>query len=547
MEKVNYKAALYCRISKEDSNNKTVDKPSESIVNQKRMILDYAERCGDVEIVSEMVDDGYSGSDFERPAFNQMMNDIKDGKVNCVIVKDLSRIGRDFVKSSELTQKYFVKMKVRLIAITDCIDTVGQMRADDLTVPVKHLINEYYLNDLSIKIRSQLEVKRKKGDFIAPFVPYGYKKDPNNKNKILVDEVAADVVKLIYKLKLDGYNQQKIAKYLDSNMIMSPLEYKKSSGSKFQTSFKTKVSSSWNSNSITRILTNPIYIGMLEQGKRSSPNYKVKKYFVMPEERRVKVEDNHEPIISKEIFKLVNDLLRSDTRTSPNNNVIMPLSGVAKCADCGSNMIRKNNGRNGKDYFYYVCSGHKNKNGCTSHSVKCDDLEEVVLITTQKMLQSLLDVEKTLEFIEKLPFKDRKLQRLNLQLAEKERELSIVQNRKLSVYDDFKSGLLNQSEYLIFSKRYKDNETDIFKQIGSLSKEKGAVLTGSTKEQTWIDEFKKFRNVDKLTRKLVVTLIKEIKVHSKEYIEVVFNWEDEYNLLKNHLASVGNVPTSEVC
>jgi DNA invertase Pin-like site-specific DNA recombinase len=256
-----YHAAIYVRLSKEDGAVASHEKTeSNSIANQKSLIRDFLENKNDIEVVQEYVDDGFSGSNFERPAFQMMLEDIKKGKIDCVVTKDLSRFGREYIDSGMYIERLFPAMGVRFIAINDGIDSgEAKSQSDEIIIPFKNLINDAYCRDISIKIRSHLEIKRKQGDVITAFVPYGYKKNDKDKHKLEIDVYAANVVKDIFRMKLHGKSQDAIACELNSSGILPPAEYKASTGSNYQTCFKTKEKSEWTSVMVRRILTNEVY------------------------------------------------------------------------------------------------------------------------------------------------------------------------------------------------------------------------------------------------------------------------------------------------
>ncbi len=384
-----YHAAIYVRLSKEDGAVASHEKTeSNSIANQKSLIRDFLENKNDIEVVQEYVDDGFSGSNFERPAFQMMLEDIKKGKIDCVVTKDLSRFGREYIDSGMYIERLFPAMGVRFIAINDGIDSgEAKSQSDEIIIPFKNLINDAYCRDISIKIRSHLEIKRKQGDVITAFVPYGYKKNDKDKHKLEIDVYAANVVKDIFRMKLHGKSQDAIACELNSSGILPPAEYKASTGSNYQTCFKTKEKSEWTSVMVRRILTNEVYIGNLVQGKQTTPNHKVKKTIIKEKCEWIRIEKNHEPVITDRDFEVVQRLLAMDTRTSPDREEVYPLSGVVTCGGCGIPMVRKTSKVGGKTYAYYLCATHKDSKQCSSHRISTDKLEEVVL----ELLQTHID------------------------------------------------------------------------------------------------------------------------------------------------------------
>ena len=356
-----YHAAIYVRLSKEDGDVSTSAKAeSNSISNQKDFIRNFLADKKDIRIVKEYVDDGYSGSNFDRPSFQTMMEDIKRGVIDCVVVKDLSRFGREYIDSGRYIERLFPALGVRFIAINDNYDSVtGKSQGDEIIIPFKNLINDAYCRDISIKIRSHLDVKRKNGEYIGAFVPYGYEKSDDDKHKLVIDIYAAGIVKEIFRLKLHGMSQDAIATQLNNEGVLAPMEYKQSTGSGYQTGFLQNDKSVWSSVTVRRILENEIYIGNLVQGKRTTPNHKVKQEVVKPESDWIRIEKNHEPIINDRDFEIVQRLLGMDTRISPDSDMVYNLSGIAVCADCGSPMTRKITTAGDKKYAYYICSNHK--------------------------------------------------------------------------------------------------------------------------------------------------------------------------------------------
>ena len=310
VSKEKYKACIYTRLSKDDG-----DKPeSDSIANQKALIRDYLKGHPEIEIVSEKADDGFSGVNFERPGFKEMMDGIRNGQVDCVVVKDLSRFGRNYIEAGNYIERVFPFIGVRFIAINDSYDSIDKNQSDSLIIPFKNLINDAYCKDISVKIRTQLEIKRKKGEFIGAFAVYGYLKDPENHNKLVVDTYASEVVRAIFRWKAEGLSQGDIADRLNSQGVLCPMEYKLSLGMKVRTNFRTEKKALWSWSSVSRILSNEVYTGVLVQGKVSTPNYKVKKHVEKDESEWVRVEQAHEAIIDPDVFRVTQELMKKDIR-----------------------------------------------------------------------------------------------------------------------------------------------------------------------------------------------------------------------------------------
>ena len=335
-KKIMYHAAIYLRLSRDDEDiDGSAKRESDSISSQRELARSFVREQPDMELFDIYIDDGYSGANFDRPDFKRMMADIENGNVNCVVVKDLSRFGRDYIEAGRFIQKTFPAFSVRFIAITDHYDSLtADQSTTSLVIPVKNFVNDSYCQDISEKVKSHQRVKREKGKFIGAFAVYGYQKDHEDKNKLVIDEYAAKIVKNIFTWKLDGMSNLAIANRLNENGIFSPLEYKKSYGEHYSTGFQAGIVSKWSAVAVKRILTNEIYTGMMVQGKREKVNYKVDKILEKPESEWFKVEGTHEAIISKEDYQNVQRLLKVDTRAGKGKEKAHMFSGLLFCGDC---------------------------------------------------------------------------------------------------------------------------------------------------------------------------------------------------------------------
>ena len=319
-----YNADIYLRLSDDDG-----DKPeSNSIKNQREFITEFLKSMPEIRIHAERKDDGFSGVDFFRPGIQEVLQDVRSGAVNCVVVKDLSRLGRNYIETGKVLQE-FADHGVRFIAINDGYDTANaQGQASTILLPIKNLMNDSYSRDISVKIRSHLEVKKRKGQFVGAFAAYGYLKSPDDKNQLVVDDYAAEVVRDIFRWKLEGMSQQGIADRLNADGVLSPSEYKRSLGMKYISGFKSNPQAKWSAVAVGRILKNPLYIGVMVQGKTGRPNYKIKKLMEKPEDEWIRVPGAHEPIISEVDFRTVSGLLRRDTRIAVQKKTVYPFSGL---------------------------------------------------------------------------------------------------------------------------------------------------------------------------------------------------------------------------
>lgn len=532
-----YKAAIYVRLSKEDGDVSDASKAeSNSISNQKELIKDFLKDKQDIVIVSERVDDGYSGVNFERPAFQLMLEDIKQGKVDCVVVKDLSRFGRNYIESGRYIEKIFPMLGVRFIAINDNYDSLtGKSQTDEIVIPFKNLINDAYCRDISIKIRSHLDVKRRKGEFIGSFTIYGYAKDEHDHNKIVIDEYAAGVVRDIYQWKISGMSQQRIADKLNDMGVLSPAEYKKSCGIKYSANLQTKKQAIWSAVAITRILTNESYTGTLIQGKVTTPNYKVNKTVIKDEEDWVVIPNAFEAIITKEQFDMVQEILKKDTRVAPDKKSVYLFSGIAVCGDCGRQMSRKVSTVSGKKYVYYMCSANKKEGVCSSHRIREEELEKAVVTYLNSYIDELENIQHFLEFIDKLPYQEVNVKRLNMRIVQLEEDAQKYEKLKVSVYEDLKDELISKEEYISMKQEFEKRRRAALDSIAQIKIEIETLASRNGKHHEWIESFLANKGIEKLERNVVVELIDYIKIYEDKRIEIVFRYADNYKEILNQI------------
>jgi DNA invertase Pin-like site-specific DNA recombinase len=491
-------------------------------------------------VVSERVDDGYSGSSFERPSFKLMMEDIKKGVVDCVVVKDLSRFGREYIDSGRYIERLFPALGVRFIAVNDGYDSLeGKDQSDEIIIPFKNLINDAYCRDISVKIRSHLEVKRKNGEFIGSFAPYGYQKDEGCRNRLVIDPVAAGIVRDIFRMKLHGMSQDAIAGRLNETGVLSPMEYKNASGSNYRTGFKTGERALWSSVTVRRILENECYIGNLVQGRQTTPNHKVKKPIVKPEKDWVRIEKNHEPVVSDRDFAIVQRLLGMDTRMSPEQTEVYPLAGMVVCADCGAVMVRKNVCAGKRKYRYYVCSRNKATKECASHRIAAERLEEAVLHLLKVQIGNILDLKRAMERVSEIPFQELDIRELEKRIEQKEAEVLRCKELRNMLYEDMKDGIVSKEDYMELHEAYTQRRDMAEEAAGKMKQEIRDILASNTDKYRWLDYFAEHRNIDRLTRNVAVELIDKVKVVDKDTVEVVFSFGDCYKEVLEGLKHAG--------
>ena len=520
-----WNATLYLRLSRDDGDKEE----SNSITGQRELLRDFIRNRPELREYAVRIDDGFTGSNFERPDFKKMMEDVKEGRTNCIIVKDLSRFGRNYLDAGEYIEKIFPFLGVRFIAVNDNYDSLGEKSAsDDLVIPFKNLINEAYCRDISVKVRTQLEIKRKSGQYIGAFAVYGYMKDETDKNRLIVDEYAADIVRDIFSWKLDGMSPQDIAVRLNQSGILSPMEYKKSLGMRFATSFKANAQAAWSANSVLRILKNPVYIGVLTQGKETTPSYKVRKRIIKPEDEWTVIPDSHEPIIRREDFESVQKVLTLDTRRSPNDSNVQLFSGMVFCGECGASMVRKTVPSGNKKYVYYVCSAHKQDKSCASHGMRDTALEEVVLETVKQYIRDVIDLDDILSMTDTAPLRTAEAQKVQRQLDKKRSEHERLQKLLMSLYENLADGIIDRDEYAKLKQNYAGRAAECEKQMDALKESIVQIKEQGGEHREWMKRFRKHQNITELERSIAVALIDRILIYKDNRVEVHFRFEDEF-------------------
>ena len=527
------KVGIYLRLSRDDG-----DKiESDSIHSQRELIKDFIGRNSAFKYKKEYVDDGYTGTNFDRPGFARLMEDVRKGVVNCVIVKDLSRLGRNYIETGRYIERIFPSLGLRLIAINDNYDSLDKNSSDnEIVVPFKNLINDAYCRDISLKIRSHLDVKRRDGQFIGSFAMFGYEKDGKDKNRLVIDKEAAKTVEQIFELRLNGYSAQRIAAKLDKLGLQPPYEYKRKSGLNYNSGFKSADKPTWKKETVTRILSNEMYTGTMVQGKTKRINYKVKKSLPVVPSEWIIVEDTHDPIIERHTFDLVQDLSSLDTRVSPDRDEVYPLCGFVRCGKCGQNMVRRSTTRCGKKYYYYHCSTYKAGGKCTSHLISCKKLDEIVFRAFKRQIELLDKAERMISFISQ-DSSDRSGIRLIRDQKEKLiEEIEHYGELKAKLYRDMVEGLLDRKQFNELNARFDKSRSKVEESLRSVEQREQILMNNQLRFQPWVENLMRFRDVTELSRSIVISTIDKIVVNSADDVEVHFKFEEELLELAKYVA-----------
>ncbi len=530
-----YKAIAYLRISNSDSK----EGESESLGNQRSFIQSFVSKNPDIEIVSEKIDDGVTGLVFDRPQFKEMMEEVMEGTVDCIIVKDLSRLGRDYVQTGEHLRKVFPQYGVRFIAILDNLDTKFDSNVSGkLDVTVKTIINDKYSEDISKKTRSALKIKQQNGEYTGAMPVYGYIKSEENKNLLIPNNETADVVREIFSLKIKGFSALRIGETLNARGVLSPLEYKKANNLPIASGgYTNHEGTSWSATTILRILQDSTYIGTLTQGKMTTFNYKLKERKKRPKDEWAIIENAHEPIISKEDFSLVQKLMNLDTRTSPNKDSVYLFSGLMICGCCGSRMVRKSVPRGKNKYVYYACNTGR-KNGCTTKMVKEELLTDVVEQSIQGFVKNVIALKELADLTDTKALEDTLKQSTTSKIDEVEKSVAKVKGYKSTLYKNLTEQLISKEEYKDLNTEYSTELSELEKELGILQEELGKI-SANADEPYWITQFKEFQNMHSLTRHTVVQLLESITISEK--IHLSFRYQDEYDTLSSIVLSCQEV------
>lgn len=527
-----WKIGLYIRLSREDENPDA----SESIVNQQKILRDFVNsyfQPNTYTIVDVFCDDGMTGTDTARPDFRRLESSIISKEVNCMIIKSLARGFRNLADQQKFLDEFIPIHGARFICTSaPFIDTYADPHsAYGLEVPIRGMFNEQFAAATSEEIRKTFRMKRERGEFIGAFAAYGYKKDPHDKNHLLIDEDAAEVVKNIYHWFVnEGYSKRGIAKRLNQLEIPNPQTYKKKKGLKYKNPNSGNNDGLWSASTITRILQNQIYTGMMVQGRHRIISYKVHKQISVPPEEWFMVPNTHTAIIDENTFAKAQALHMYDTRTAPGKGKVYLLSGLVRCADCRKAMHRKT----ARNITYYFCRSYSDKKVCSKHSIRQDKLENILLSVLQTLLTLTEGFTKEITNIKETS-DNQKTQHLYYMLRQTEKRLEQYDDISDSTYLDWKKGELTIEEYRRLKNKIEEQVQQLTSNVSYLKSKIRMTTNNQVTDESYLDLFLKSKNIPYLTRGIIVELIKNIWIHENGEITIDFNFSDEYqNILKSY-------------
>lgn len=516
-----YSAALYLRLSKEDDKKRRIkmDDDSESIKNQEALLRKYAQEQH-LNIYGIYIDDGFSGTSFQRPGFERMISDIEARKINLVITKDMSRLGRNYIYTGYYMEHFFPENNVRYISLLDGIDTGLGDYMDD-AAPFKAIFNDYYAKDISKKITSVKRDKQRKGLFIGSKAPFGYKKSPTEKNMIVIDEPAAEIVRFIFRLALEGKSCRQIAEILNDKKTPAPSVY-----ANINLSVKGPYSGKWSAERISFMLKNEVYIGSMVQGRVQKVNYKSKKLKKVPKDEWIVVENTHESIVDRETFQKVAMLIQSRNRTRLRTYDFL-LKGMIFCYECGYPLgVMNRTLANGQQVLYFVCRTYQRftkNSSCTCHCTRVDDVTNIVLEQVNKICQyyvKRLELDEIInEAQERIQDEKRKQGKYMINF---EIQLESIKTKIDKIYEDRLNGEIDEEMFRRVYKKFKDNQLSLQNKIKTF---KGTVDDVSFDSQKIREHVENFLKSKEYTRILLVSLIRRIELTENKKVLIYFKFK----------------------
>ena len=534
-----WKTALYVRLSVEDNG-----KESDSVENQTALLEEYVANHPHLKKTALFVDNGYTGTDFLRPEFTRMMEAVQDGLVDCVVVKDLSRLGRNYIETSQFIEKICPFYGLRFIAVNDSYDTATVTSEGQLSASLSNIVNDYYAKDISRKVTSALRAKMERGDYIGNYAPHGYRKDPENKNHLLIDPETAPVIQQIFEWRAEGISYMGICKLLNDAGIPSPGQYKLNQGIETNNN-KKKRTVLWNKHKVTEILKDIVYIGHLAQKKGSQCLYGGIPYHITSEEEWIVVKNTHEPLISEELFEKVQQinnavLERAKANAGKYDHLPKEKNIYGKkfvCAECGAIMKlhRSFSTKKDKVYFTFKCPTYAEhgSRGCSDIKMRKADLDEAVFTFIKSQMDVFIDMENTLRRL--LAMKKAKLKQNNTQQEIKALRQKLANKQSLlsGLYVDLKEGMLSQDEYghhrEIITADIKALETNLA-ELENAKNETEEQITG---EMKWKFMIQRFYDATEMTAEMADAFIKSMKLHEDGSLEIKLSYMDEFAALMN--------------
>ncbi|WP_369283661.1 recombinase family protein [Oscillibacter sp. GMB15532] len=526
-----WNTCIYGRLSFEDERKKE----SDSIGNQIAMLERYIEERPALKLTSVFKDINQTGTNFERPGFHEMMEAIKDGKINCIVVKDLSRFGRNYIETGTYLEKILPFFHVRFISVNDGYDSLNPSNQEEVyVVPLKNLIHDVYARDISQKTKSGLAVKRHRGEFTGCVAAYGYFKAEGG--KLVIDEETAPVVRDIFKWARGGMGDMRIAQKLNELGIPSPSQYRYTKG--ILKSERYANMRYWYKSAVRRILVNPVYLGHMVQGKTKSDLWGNGSCVNLPQEQWVEIKHTHEPLVDEETFLAVQQMKREresivENRKKPQESGV--LQGLVFCGDCKRSMKRRRMPKaNGTAFYYFICATYEDisKHDCTKKRMDEPELLDVLYTAIRKQIDLTVDTERLVSKLNGSKSFSQCQNTLDAEIAETGKKLSRLSMLRSALYEDYREKLLDEEEYLFAKSKYEEDADVLRSRLDELSLQKNRLDTMLTPQNPWLTALKKWRKNKTITREMAVELIERVEIFGDKTVSICFRYRDEFqNLL----------------
>lgn len=509
--KVRYRVARYARLSREDGDKLE----SDSIVHQLYVMEDFCLRHPELELAGDYADDGYTGTNFRRPDFQRMIRDIEAGKIDCVIVKDLSRFGRDYIDMGYYLERYFPTKGVRFIAVNDGVDSL--QGPYDMMLPLKNIFNAQYARDISDKVRSSFKAKQRRGEFVGAFASYGYVKDPDNRNRLIVDPVAAKVVRRIFDMAAEGIGQVRIAKILNSEHIPCPSEYKRLMGEKYTNSRRLETTCYWTYATVHRMLQNEMYTGKMVSSRSVRPTMHGKAK-AAGKDQWIVVPGTHEPIVTQQVWNTVQAQIANHSRAVDFAGNVSLFAGFLTCGDCGRAMCKT--ARNGR--ITYSCGSYHRYGSsvCSSHYIRQDALISILLADLNRVIAAVSDLR---QLVEQSEASSPSATRGNEETQRLETALARIRRLKQSAYEDYKERLLSKEDYLRYKADYDRQERDLSRQL----EQTGRPAANEPCKTAWSDRLAELGTLEQLDRPTLAQTVRSIRVFEDKRLEITYLFSEQ--------------------
>ena len=531
-----WSTGIYARLSVEDSGHKGAD----TIEVQIELVSNYVAQHTYLSLTDTYIDNGATGADFDRPAWNRLMDDVRANKINCIIVKDLSRFGRNYIETCELLENIFPFMNVRFISIVDSYDSeIASGHNEGLIIALKNLMNDQHLKDISRKIKASAKAKIKRGEYSAACAPFGYIKSKSHKNRFIPDEELKPIVKQIFEWRAKGLGQLAICKLLDEKGTPTPNAVRQNKYNIYKTEhYKTRV---WSPSAIKRIVRNRVYLGYLELGKTTSALYEHKPLTYLPESEWHVIENAHEPIVSRELWEAANavEQQRKEAFAERQRKELLPdnlFKGFLVCGVCGMKMSRTHHrepNKNGtvREYFDYFCAFYRQhpKNE-RSVRVRFETLEKVIFLLASEKLKMVGDLSSIIEKRTKSSVNPRVA--LDNEIANATHKLTAISQRLTGLYEDYIEKLFSESEYVNIKAEYERREKSLRDLVDELALRASEIANITSSDNRWLAAVREFQNPTQLTRDMLTAMIEKIVVYSRDKINVVWKFKDEFSQLQ---------------